>query len=92
MDRFTRRLPVCLIAVLLVLALTAATGGWLHRSIIGSRQREAENILFYYSEKILLQMQGTMNEAGALAKTAYAMEKGQADPSDWFEHAAGPLA
>lgn len=91
MDRFTRRLPVCLIAVLLVLALTAATGGWLHRSIIGSRQREAENILFYYSEKILLQMQGTMNEAGALAKTAYAMEKGQADPSDWFEHAAGPL-
>ena len=91
MNRFIRRRPVWFAAALLVLILTAAAGLGVRHAAVGIRQREAENILHYYSEKILLQMQGTMNEAGALAKTAYVLRTGQTDPARWFEYAAGPL-
>ena len=89
-NRMQRRFA-CFAVVLLILAVTAASGLGLRYAIIEIRQREAENILFYYSEKILLQMQGTTNEANALARTAYVMETEQTDPSKWFEHAAEPL-
>lgn len=91
MNRFIRQRSVCCAAALLVLVLTVASGLGLRHAYIEIRQREAENILHYYSEKILLQMQGTMNEAEALAQTAYVLRRGQTDPSRWFEYAAGPL-
>lgn len=91
MNRLIRWRPVLCAAALLVLVLTVAAGLGLRYAYIDIRQREAENILHYYSEKILLQMQGTMNEAEALAKTASVLRRGQTDPSRWFEYAAGPL-
>ena len=60
--------------LLLIFVVAALPGVALRCAIVEVRQREAENILFYYREKILLQMQGTMNEADSLAQTAYVME------------------
>ena len=91
MKRLMKRRFKYLMAILLILAITASSGLLLRQSIRDTREKEAENILFYYREKILLQMQGTMNEANALARTAYVMEKKQIDPSDWFHTAAEPL-
>lgn len=91
MNSHIRRRLTAFAAVLLLLAAAAAAGLGLRYSIVKIRQREAENILFYYQEKILLQMQGTMNEADALAQTAYVMMKEQPDSLDWFALAAEPL-
>lgn len=77
--------------ILLILAVSIASAVWIHGAIVKVRQREAENILFYYREKIVLQLQGTINEATALAQTAHVMQSMQADVSDWFEAAVGPL-
>lgn len=87
---FQRR-STCFILVLLILMSAAVSGVALRRKLIEMRQKEAENILFYYSEKIMLQLQGTMNEANALARTAYTMEKEEADMSEWVKYAARPL-
>ncbi|MEW4413516.1 bifunctional diguanylate cyclase/phosphodiesterase [Clostridium sp. AN503] len=91
MSRFIRQKYKCLIAALLIVSLTIALGVGLRGSFIRNRHREAENILFYYSQKILLQMTGSMNEAEALAQTAYVLESGQSDTSGWFERAAAHL-
>ncbi|WP_242844308.1 putative bifunctional diguanylate cyclase/phosphodiesterase [Candidatus Soleaferrea massiliensis] len=64
---------------------------WIYSAVVGLRQREAENILFYYREKIILQMRGTVNEATALAQTAHAMKSLEPDAAAWFEAAAAPL-
>lgn len=56
--------------------------------MIRIRQREAENVLYHYNEKIMLQLQGTMNEANALAQTALVMGK---NGNGWFEQASEPL-
>lgn len=77
--------------LLLIFVVAALPGVALRCAIVEVRQREAENILFYYREKILLQMQGTMNEADSLAQTAYVMEMEQPDQLFWFERAAGHL-
>ena len=61
MSRFIRQKYKCLIAALLIVSLTIALGVGLRGSFIRNRHREAENILFYYSQKILLQMTGSMN-------------------------------
>lgn len=91
MKKRVQRTVIYVSAVLLVFAVSIASIFWIYSTIVRVRQREAENILFYYKEKIVLQMQGTINEATALAQTAYAMRSTQADASDWFEIAAGPL-
>ena len=91
MNRHTPRRAACFAVILLILAAASAVGLGLRSSILEIRQREAENVLFYYREKILLQMGGTMNEAGSLAQTAYVMEKEQPGSLDWFDHAAEPL-
>ena len=91
MNRMIKRRLSCLAVFLLTLAVTAVTGFGLRQSIIERRQKEAENILFYYSEKILLQMQGTLNKAEALAQTAYVMEMEENESTEWFERAAGLL-
>lgn len=77
--------------ILLILSATIASALWLRDSVVRMRQREAENVLFYYKEKIVLQMQGTMNEATSLAQTAHAMASLRMDASAWFETAAAPL-
>ena len=77
--------------LLLIFVVAALPGVALRCAIVEVRQREAENILFYYREKILLQMQGTMNEADSLAQTAYVMEMEQPEQLFWFERAAGHL-
>ncbi len=74
--------------VLVILTAVAVFGIWLRREMISIRQREAENVLYYYNEKIVLQLQGTMNEAGALAETALAAGGGE---TEWFERAAERL-
>ena len=56
--------------ILSIFAVVTAIGIGLRSEMIRIRQREAKNVLFYYNEKIVLQLQGTMNDAGALAETA----------------------
>lgn len=72
-------------AVLLILAATVVFGTCLRSEMIRIRQRDAENILFYYKEKIMLQLEGTLNEADALAQTALVTDK---ETSEWFERAS----
>lgn len=91
MRKRVQRVLVHVAVVLLILTVTIASTLWLRGSIVETRQREAENILFYYKEKIVLQMQGTINEATALAQTARAMKAMRTDVSAWFATAAGPL-
>ena len=78
-------------AALLFLAMSITSVLGVHGAIVRVRQREAENILFYYKEKIVLQLRGTINEATALAQTARAMKSMKIDASDWFEKATEPL-
>ncbi len=91
MKKRVRRLSARFSLVLLALAISAASVIFIHSAIVKVRQREAENILFYYREKIILQMRGSMNEATALAQTVQVMKSMQSDASDWFETAVGPL-
>ena len=74
--------------MLFIFAVVSSIGIGLRNEMIRIRQREAENVLFYYNEKIVLQLQGTMNEASALAQTA--LVTGQGDP-EWFKRASEPL-
>ena len=74
--------------MLFIFAVVSSIGMGLRNEMIRIRQREAENVLFYYNEKIVLQLQGTMNEASALAQTA--LVTGQGDP-EWFKRASEPL-
>ena len=54
--------------MLFIFAVVSSIGMGLRNEMIRIRQREAENVLFYYNEKIVLQLQGTMNEASALLR------------------------
>ncbi len=81
----------CAAVVVLILSATIASAVWLRGTVVDTRQREAENILFYYKEKIVLQMQGTINEATALAQTAHAMKTMRIEAPAWFETAVEPL-
>lgn len=74
--------------VVLILAVCAAAGMKIQSSSIEFRQREVVNILHYYSENILLQMQGSLNEASALAQMAPVVEN---RGDGWFEKAAESL-
>ena len=91
MKKRVHRILVYLSVVLLVLSVSVASVIWIYSAVVGLRQREAENILFYYREKIILQMRGTVNEATALAQTAHAMKSLEPDAAAWFEAAAAPL-
>ncbi len=75
-------------AVLLILAAVTGAGRLLCGGMVRIRQSAAEDILFYYTEKITLQLNGTMNEADALARTALVME---GEETDWFVRACEPL-
>ena len=85
-----KRLRICISigAVLLVFSLVGGIWSFLRQEMIKIRQREAENILYHYSDKIMLQLQGTLNEAEALAQTALVMDNAS---TDWFERAASNL-
>ena len=91
MKKRIQRASACIFAVLLVFAVSLASILLVRGAIVNERQREAENILFYYREKIVLQLQGTVNEATALAQTVHTAQSAQADASAWFETAAVPL-
>ena len=91
MKKRVQRLSISFAVILLVLFVSIASVIWIYDSILGQRQREAENILFYYREKIILQLQGTINEATALAQTAHAMDSIQVETSEWFETVTEPL-
>lgn len=82
-----RRLPL-LLAALLIIAMAAGFGLTMRRSFMEIRQQEAENILLYYSENIMLQMRGALNQADTLAQTARII--GDQDTA-WFEKAACSL-
>ncbi len=89
MNKDSRRRALLSAAILaLVLAAVAGVGRLLHGEMVKIRQNAAESILFYYTEKITLQLHGTMNDARALAQTALVMEEGE---TDWFERASVPL-
>ncbi len=74
--------------ILMILAVVTMIGTGMRREMLRIRQREAENTLFYYNEKIMLQLQGTMNAADALARTALAT--GLEDTS-WFKRVSQTL-
>ena len=73
---------------LLVLLIAIGTGLAIRYEIYKIHHREAKNILYHYSDKIMLQMQGTLNEANALAQTALATTE---SGPEWFEQTAAPL-
>ena len=84
----TRQIFTAFCFALFVSLLTIGLGHWVLRGMTKMHRKEAENILYHYSDKIMLQMKGTLNEADALAQTALAM----ADTGEeWFEQAAAPL-
>lgn len=91
MQKRYHRLLMCVTVALPVLSATIALTFVLRGAIVDVRQREAENILFYYREKIVLQMQGTINEATALAQTATTIRTMGEDAPDWLASAAEPL-
>ncbi|MCB6366502.1 EAL domain-containing protein [Intestinibacillus massiliensis] len=75
-------------ALALILAAVIGSGALLHNEMVRIRRNAAENILFYYTEKIMLQLNGTMNDADALAQAALVTGRGG---TDWFSRAAAPL-
>lgn len=91
MKKQIQRMFAGIAVILLILFLTIASTVWLRGAMVDTRQREAENVLFYYKEKIVLQMQGTINEATAMAQTAHVMKSMGTEASEWFETAAAPL-
>lgn len=91
MEKRFNRLPVCIATIVSILSVTIAATFLLRGAIVDVRQREAENVLFYYREKIVLQMEGTVNEATALAQTIHTMRSAGACTSDCLELAAAPL-
>lgn len=88
--RLHNRKQVCIFlsTVLLIFILSAAAGYALRGVMIKSNHKEAENIIYHYSDKIMLQMKGTLNEADALAHTALIMQE---DSTEWFADAASSL-
>ena len=83
-----RRYLIYAAVVLLILALTMTLEVKLQNKYTSSGKREAENILQFYSENMMLQLKGSLNEADSLAQTARIMHG--SDPS-WFKTAAAPL-
>ena len=59
MKKRVQRMFACFAIILLILSLTIASVVQLRNTVVATRQREAENVLFYYKEKIVLKMQGT---------------------------------
>ncbi|WP_195986258.1 GGDEF domain-containing phosphodiesterase [Clostridium sp. D33t1_170424_F3] len=89
MKKYSRKRILLSAGVLsLILAAVIGAGTLLRNEMVRIRQSAAENILFYYTEKIMLQLNGTMNDAGALAQTALVMN---GDETDWFVRASAPL-
>lgn len=84
-NRSRRRILLFSGMVLFILAAVSIFGASLRSEMIRIRQREAENTLYYYQEKMILQLQGTMNEAKALAQTALVTD---GDNTQWFERAS----
>ena len=72
----------------LILAVVAGSGKLLYDEMVRIHQSAAESTLFYYTEKITLQLNGTMNAAGALAQTALVVNE---EGTDWFVRASAPL-
>lgn len=91
MKKRLNRLRACFAVALPILSATIALTLLLRGAIVDVRQREAENILFYYREKIVLQMKGTVNEATALAQTIQTMWAAGACKPDCLELAAASL-
>lgn len=83
-----RRYLIYAAVVLLILVLTMALEVKLQNKYTSSGKREAENILQFYSENMMLQLKGSLNEADSLAQAARIMHG--SDPS-WFKTAAAPL-
>ena len=83
-----RQIILCAGVVLLIAITVTFMGLFLQRDLIRIRQREAENNLFYYNEKIILQLNGTMNEVDELVRMAQVVDS---EKSDWFIRAAEPL-
>ena len=91
MKKRIQRASACIFAVLLVFAVSLASILLVRGAIVNERQREAENILFYYRGENCPAAAGTVNEATALAQTVHTAQSAQADASAWFETAAVPL-
>ncbi len=83
-----RRLPYLAAVILAIFVLTAAAGLAIRHTFSEIRQREVQNILYFYSENMMLKLTGTLNEAKGLAQTAQAMEGGS---FVWFDEAAERL-
>lgn len=82
-----RKLLACA-TVILILAFTLILGRVMSRSLIESRQKSVDYILHYYGETIVLQLQGTLNEADVLAQNAQIADD---DKALWFNRAAESL-
>ena len=82
MNHRVRRRFAFFAAVLLIFAVAAVSIFVMRGTVVKMHRKEAENILYYYSEKIMLQLQGVMNEADALARTAYGMDQAHVDHAE----------
>lgn len=83
-----KRICIAAGAVVMVVFLSVGTGFFAAREITEIHHREAQNMLYYYSDKIMLLLKGTLNEADILAQTALVMK---GEDTSWFEDAAAPL-
>lgn len=89
MKKYSRKRILSFAGVLLfIFAVVTVLGMYLRSEMISIRQREAKNILYHYNDKIILQLQGTMNEADSLAQMALVSG---CKETEWFNLASEPL-
>ncbi|POP34412.1 GGDEF domain-containing protein [Lactonifactor longoviformis] len=76
------------IAVLVSFILAFALGNSVKQYIIHMREREAEHILHFYGENIMLLLSENLNETDGLVQMAYVMEDSD---TSWFDQAGASL-
>lgn len=85
--RIKRQLLACA-TVVLIMTITVLMGVVMCQTFAEIRQRESDHLLHFYSEKVMLQLRETLNEAASLAQTANVLKAGD---TMWFESAVAPL-
>lgn len=85
--RKRRRILFCLAAAVFI-GIVVTSGRIMLNTFSDIRQREVKNILHFYSENIMLKLQGNLNEADVLAKMANTEADGS---SEWFGRTVLPV-
>lgn len=88
MNVYMRRRLLAYVTVFLIFVFSLTMGMTIRQTLVEIRQKEATNLLYFYSENIMLQLQGTLNEAVTLAQTTHAVNN---ENNTWFKEAANTL-